>query len=61
MINVNNGARTPIAGVFHALVLVVIFFFLMPLAEYIPIPCLAAVLLSVAYNMFGWRSFKILL
>lgn len=57
MTNINNGGRTPVAGIIHAVVLLVIFLFLMPLAQYIPMACLAGVLVVVAYGMSGWRSF----
>ena len=57
MTNINNGGRTPVAGIIHAIVLLVIFLFLMPLAQYIPMACLAGVLVIVAYGMSGWRSF----
>lgn len=57
MTNINNGGRTPIAGVIHAIVLLLIFLFFMPLAKYIPMACLAGVLVVVSYNMSGWRSF----
>ena len=57
MTNINNGGRTPIAGIIHAIVLLLIFLFLMPLAQYIPMACLAGVLVVVAYGMSGWRSF----
>ena len=57
MTNINNGGRTPIAGIIHAAVLLLIFLFLMPLAQYIPMACLAGVLVVVAYGMSGWRSF----
>ena len=57
MTNINNGGRTPIAGIIHAAVLLLIFLFLMPLAQYIPMACLAGVLVIVSYNMSGWRSF----
>lgn len=57
MTNINNGGRTPIAGIIHALVLLLIFLFLMPLAQYIPMACLAGVLVVVSYGMSGWRSF----
>ena len=59
--NINNGGRTPIAGVIHALVLLLIYFFLMPLAKYIPMSCLAGILVVVSYNMSEWRSFKAIL
>jgi len=58
MTNINNGGRTPIAGIVHAIVLLLIFLFLMPLAQYIPMACLAGVLVIVSYNMSGWRSFS---
>ena len=57
MTNINNGGRTPVAGIIHAVVLLLIFLFLMPLAQYIPMACLAGVLVVVAYGMSGWRSF----
>ena len=57
MTNINNGGRTPMAGIIHAAVLLLIFLFLMPLAQYIPMACLAGVLVIVSYNMSGWRSF----
>src|SRR5574344_19893 len=58
MTNINNGGKTPIAGIVHAAVLLLIFLFLMPLAQYIPMACLAGVLVVVSYNMSGWRSFR---
>ncbi|MEE0804299.1 MAG: SulP family inorganic anion transporter, partial [Prevotellamassilia sp.] len=61
MTNINNGGRTCIAGIVHALVLLVIFIVLMPLASYIPMSCLAGVLVVVSYNMSGWRTFRELL
>ena len=61
MTNINNGGRTPIAGIIHAVVLLLILLFLMPLAKYIPMACLAGVLVVVSYNMSGWRTFKNLL
>lgn len=61
MTNINNGGRTPIAGIVHAVVLLLIFMFLMPLAKYIPMTCLAGVLVVVSYGMCGWRSFVMLL
>ena len=57
MTNINNGGKTPIAGIIHAVVLLLIFLFLMPLAQYIPMACLAGVLVMVSYGMCGWRSF----
>ena len=61
MTNINNGGKTPIAGIIHAVVLLLIFLFFMPLAKYIPMACLAGVLVVVSYGMCGWRSFKELL
>jgi len=61
MTNINNGGRTPIAGIIHAVVLLLIFLFLMPLAKYIPMACLAGVLVIVSYGMCGWRSFVALM
>lgn len=55
--NVKNGGRTPIAGMTHALVLLAVLVFFMPYAALIPMPTIAAILLHVAYNMSGWRSF----
>ena len=61
MTNINNGGRTPVAGIIHAVVLLLIFLFLMPLAQYIPMACLAGVLVVVSYGMSGWRSFLAML
>lgn len=61
MTNINNGGRTPVAGLIHAVVLLLILLMLMPLAQYIPMACLAGVLAVVAYNMSGWRTFRGLL
>lgn len=61
MTNINNGGRTPIAGIVHAVVLLLIFLFLMPLAKFIPMACLAGVLVVVSYGMSGWRSFLALM
>ncbi|MDE6633766.1 MAG: STAS domain-containing protein, partial [Bacteroidaceae bacterium] len=61
MTNINNGGRTPIAGLIHAVVLLLILLLLMPYAKYIPMASLAAVLVIVSYNMSGWRSFRGLL
>ena len=61
MTNINNGGRTPVAGIIHAVVLLLIFLFLMPLAQYIPMACLAGVLVVVSYGMSGWRSFMALM
>lgn len=60
MTNINNGGKTPVAGIIHAVVLLLIFLFLMPLAKYIPMACLAGVLVIVSYGMSGWRSFMAL-
>jgi SulP family sulfate permease len=59
--NVRNGGRTPIAGIVHAAVLLLIMFFFGRWATLIPLACLAAILVVVAYNMSEWRSFKSLL
>lgn len=61
MTNINNGGKSPVAGIVHAVVLLLIFLFLMPLAQYIPMACLAGVLVVVSYGMCGWRSFKALM
>ena len=61
MTNINNGGKTPIAGIIHAVVLLLIFLFFMPLAKYIPMACLAGVLVIVSYGMCGWRSFLALM
>lgn len=61
MTNINNGGRTPVAGLIHAVVLLLILLVLMPLANYIPMASLAGVLVIVSYNMSGWRTFKALL
>ena len=55
--NVRNGGRTPVAGMVHALTLLLILLFLMPYASLIPMSCLAAILIMVGYNMSGWRTF----
>ncbi|MBP5553964.1 MAG: STAS domain-containing protein [Lachnospiraceae bacterium] len=55
--NIKSGGRTPIAGMVHSIVLVLVVVFLMPLAKLIPMPCIAAILFQVAYNMSGWRNF----
>lgn len=55
--NVKNGGRTPIAGIVHALVLLLILVLLMPYAAWIPMPIIAAILFMVAYNMSEWRQF----
>lgn len=61
MTNINNGGRSPVAGIVHAFVLLIILLFLMPLAQYIPMACLAGVLVIVSYNMSEWRTFKSML
>ena len=61
MTNINNGGKTPPGGFIHAIVLLLILLFLMPLAQYIPMACLAGVLVIVSYNMSEWRTFKALL
>ena len=61
MTNINNGGKTPVAGIIHAIVLLLIYFFLMPYAQYIPMSCLAGVLVVVSYNMSGWRTVRELL
>lgn len=55
--NVKNGGRTPIAGMVHAIVLLLILVVLMPYAALIPMPTIAAILFMVAYNMCGWKKF----
>ena len=61
MTNINNGGKTPVAGIIHAIVLLLILLFLMPLAQSIPMACLAGVVVIVSYNMSEWRTFKALL
>ncbi|MDR0757378.1 MAG: sulfate permease [Tannerella sp.] len=61
MTNINNGGRTPVAGIVHAVVLSLILLFLGPLTKHIPMACLAGVLMVVAYNMSEWRTFRSLL
>ena len=61
MTNINNGGRTPVAGIVHAVVLALIYLFLMPLVKFIPMACLAGILVVVSYNMSEWRSFKAIL
>lgn len=58
MTNITNGGRTPIAGIVHAAVLLLIFMFLMDLINMVPMSCLAAVLITVSYNMSGWRTVR---
>ncbi|MDR1764114.1 MAG: sulfate permease [Dysgonamonadaceae bacterium] len=61
MTNINNGGRSPVAGIIHAVVLLLILLFLVPLTRHIPMACLAGVLIIVAYNMSDWRTFRSLL
>ena len=56
--NVKNGGRTPIAGMVHSVVLLIILVVLMPFASLIPMPTIAAILFVVAYNMCGWRNIR---
>ncbi len=56
MANINNGGRTPVAGIVHTLVLLLVLLLLGDLVECIPMPCLAGVLVMVSYNMSGWRT-----
>lgn len=58
MANINNGGRTPIAGVVHTVVLLLVLLFLGGLVGAIPMPCLAGVLIMVSYNMSGWRTIR---
>lgn len=58
--SVKNGGRTPIAGIVHSIVVTVILLCMMPLAGYIPMPTLAAILILVAYNMSNWREFVLI-
>lgn len=55
--NIKNGGRTPVAGMVHAVVLLLVLVILMPYAAWIPMPAIAAILLMVAYNMCQWRTF----
>lgn len=55
--NAKNGGRTPVAGMVHAVVLLIVLLFLMPLAGLIPMPTIAAILFMVAYNMSEWKKF----
>ena len=61
MASINNGGKSPVTGLIHAGVLLLIYLFLMPYAVYIPLSCLAAILVQVAYNMSEWKTFKYLL
>lgn len=55
--NVNNGGRSPVSGMVHAVFLLLVLVLLMPYAAYIPMPVIAAILFMVAYNMSEWRRF----
>ena len=61
MASINNGGKSPMTGLIHAVVLLLIYLFLMPYAVHIPLACLAAILVQVAYNMSEWKTFKYLL
>ncbi|HLP04607.1 MAG TPA: sulfate permease [Paludibacter sp.] len=61
MTNINNGGRTPVAGIIHAIVLLLILLFLGGLTKHIPMACLAGVLVVVSYNMSEWRTFRSLM
>ena len=61
MASINNGGKSPVTGIIHAVVLLLIYLFLMPYDIYIPLSCLAAILVQVAYNMSEWKTFKYLL
>ena len=61
MTNINNGGRTPIAGIIHAAVLLLILLFVSNLTKHIPMACLAGILVVIAYNMSEWRTFRSLL
>ena len=61
MTNINNGGQTPIAGIIHAFVLLLILLFLGPLTKHIPMACLAGVLVIVSYNMSEWRTVRSLM
>lgn len=58
MANINNGGRTPVAGIVHTIVLLLVLLFLGGLVGMIPMPCLAGVLIVVSYNMSGWRTIR---
>lgn len=58
MANINNGGRTPVAGIVHTIVLLLVLLFLGGLVGEIPMPCLAGVLIMVSYNMSGWRTIR---
>lgn len=59
--NIKNGGRTPVAGMVHAIILLLIMVVFMPLAQMVPLSALAAILIVVAYNMSEWREFLALL
>jgi SulP family sulfate permease len=61
MTNINNGGKSPVAGIIHAMVLLLILICLGPLTKHIPMACLAGVLVIVSYNMSEWRTFRALL
>ncbi len=61
MTNINNGGKTPVSGMIHAVVLLLILLFLGPLTRHIPMACLAGVLVMVSYNMSEWRTFRALM
>ena len=54
--NIKNGGSSPVAGMVHAVILLLVLVLLMPYAAHIPMPCIAAILFQVAYNMSGWRT-----
>ncbi len=58
MTNIRNGGKTPLAGIFHAIALLLMMFFLSKLVKGIPLSALAGILIIVAYNMSEWRSFR---
>jgi SulP family sulfate permease len=58
--SVKSGGRTPIAGIVHSIVVTIILLCMMPLAGFIPMPTLAAILILVAYNMSNWREFVLI-
>lgn len=61
MTNITSGGRTPVAGIIHAVVLLLIYLFAMPLIQQVPMACLGAVLIVVSYNMSGWRTVRSIL
>ena len=54
--NIKNGGRSPVAGIVHSIVLLLVLVLMMPYAALIPMPCIAAILFQVAYNMSGWHT-----